>query len=190
MAINIFPVPGNIFCHKSQKMGGQVGYLDPGQNKEPTVVRYILKALYPVLPGPSDISVPGTNMTGCGRPCKTGYGPVLSIYHVFELFTYWMTISQVVVVLDQAVEDFFLVCSFNLPYFQRPYLGKIGLKQGLIHLYLWGWGSVYKRIIDFTPWGRKGDMPFPVKFKHETPGNHVPQASVGLNPIPCLAQFL
>jgi hypothetical protein len=70
-----------------------------------------------------------------------------------------MAIAKVVVVLDQAIENLFLVCSFNMPYLKRPYPEQIDLNQCLIHLYLWGWGSVYKRILSCAPLGRKGDMP-------------------------------
>ncbi len=67
--------------------------------------------------------------------------------------------------LNQAVENLFLVCLFNLSYFQGPYHGKINLKQGLIHLYFWGWGPVYKWVLDLTLLGRKGDMPSPVECR-------------------------
>ena len=50
--------------------------------------------------------------------------------------------------------------------------------------------AVHKWILGRHPCRRKGDVPFPVKFEHKPPGDHVTKAAVGLNPVQFPAQYL
>jgi len=122
-----------------------------------------------------------------GFKSKTCNGSFFYGNQIFNMFPNRMTISKIMVRFYQAVEQFFPGSIANLLDFKRLYLSKIPAYFSLINFNFCRFGSVYKRIFWSMPLWRKGNMSCTVETYHKSPGHHVPQCAIGLNPVPCLA---
>jgi hypothetical protein len=88
-------------------MGSQMLYTDPGQYQEPSVVGQKMNALFSQPLRPANVAVPASDVTGSGRPGQTGNGSFPGIDNVFKLLSDRMTVSEIMVLLDQAVIELF-----------------------------------------------------------------------------------
>ena len=114
---------------------------------------------------------------------------MLRIDDIFKLFAYWMTIAQIVVVLDEAVKQLFGPCAANLAKSQGFDVRQFSLNRAAINCDFRRLCAVDKRVVDTTLFSRQPDMPGAMKFKHQAPAHHIFKGPVGLNPIPGTAKL-
>ena len=91
--------------------------------------------------------------------------------------------------LDEAVKEFLSNRAAYLPKGKGPDAGQFGFQRTLIDLYFFGSFTMDKGIMGKAPFGRQPDMSCTVEFEHHTPADHIAQYPVGLDPVPCQAQF-
>src|SRR6266576_414275 len=91
--------------------------------------------------------------------------------------------------LQQAVEQRLFRCAPHLAERQWLYLLKLGLQRLPIHGDHRGLAPVGQRIARNLPHRRQLDQSLAVQLQHQPATYHVAQGSVGLHPVPCLAEF-
>src|SRR2546429_6227638 len=91
--------------------------------------------------------------------------------------------------LQQAVEQRLFRCAPHLAELQWLYLLKLGLQRLPIHGDHRGLAPVGQRIARNLPHRRQLDQSLAVQLQHQPATYHVAQGSVGLHPVPCLAEF-
>lgn len=94
------------------------------------------------------------------------------------------------VLLDQAVEETLLSGTPHRVKVKRLQLGKLGFDRALIQIRKAKRSSPMGQGIGRgKPFRGQLDVPCPMKRKHQPPAHHVPQRTVGLHPVPCLAEY-
>lgn len=163
--------------------------MDPGQYKKPCVVRDEANILPPYFRRPSDKPVPAAEVTGRRGPRHAGDGPLLAIDNVFEVLAHWLSVAQIMVLLDQAVEETLLSGVSHLVEVKGLDLRKPPFQGALIQI------RTAKRDLALgqgiergKPFRGQLDMAAPVQHKHHPATNHVPQRTVGLHPVPLPAE--
>jgi len=84
-------------------MTGKIAYLNPGKDEKAGVVRNQVNIALALLSRPPDKPVPGAQMPGRGAEGKAGNRTLISEYQILQLFAYRMAVTQVMVLIDQAV---------------------------------------------------------------------------------------
>lgn len=101
------------------------------------------------------------------------------------MFAYRMGVTEIMILVYQAVKKLFLVCFSDLTELNRLELFDCGDKRCLVNI----------EVLRFSPlglptageWflsGRKRNVALPVKFQHESTANSILECSVRLHPIP------
>ena len=114
---------------------------------------------------------------------------MLRIDDIFKLFADRMTIAQIMVVLDEAVKQFFRYCAANLTKSQGLDVRQFSLNRAVINGDFRRLCAVDKRVVDTTLFGRQPNIAGAVKLKHQASAHHIFKCSVGLNPIPGTAKL-
>ena len=84
---------------------------------------------------PADKPVPAADMTWRRRPGETGDGSLPGIDDIFELLSYRMAITQIMVLLDKTVESLFFTTAPHLTKSKWFYLRKLPINRRCIDLY-------------------------------------------------------
>jgi len=100
-----------------------------------------------------------------------------------------MAVAQIMVVLDQTVEQFLIRTPSHLTKLKRPEVEQFSGQKSFIKLYFLGFPAIHKRIAGKALFFRQPDVSGTMQFKHHPPADHIAQCTVGLDPVPCLAQF-
>jgi hypothetical protein len=87
---------------------------------------------------------------------------------------------------DKAIKKLFIRGIPHLLDHNRLYITQDCIDLGLINFYFFRLFAVYKRIVWVVLFLGQLNMALPVKCQHKSPGYHIPQCPVGLNPIPFL----
>ena len=87
---------------------------NPGWNQKTGVVSEQVAILFPEFWGPADKMVPWPKMPCCRAKSKACQQPVSGKSHVLEVLSNRLRVSQVMVLLDEAVEQLFRRTSSNL----------------------------------------------------------------------------
>jgi hypothetical protein len=87
-------------------MGGQLRHPDPGQDQEAAVIGYQVEILSAYPGCPTDKTVPAADMARGRGKDYTGHRPFKGKDHILEVLPYRLAISQVVILLDEAVKEF------------------------------------------------------------------------------------
>jgi hypothetical protein len=77
--------------------------LDPWKDEKPGIVHDSTKILDSLLLGPSQITISTPNVTRSRTPPQTGYYPTPSQGKILQMFSYRSSVSQVVILFDEAV---------------------------------------------------------------------------------------
>ena len=96
----------------------------PGQNEEAAVVSHEMQVPAAMLLRPADKTVPAADVPRRRGPCKAGDRAFACVYDIFQMFTHRVTVTQVMVTLDQTVEERFIFCISDLPHFKPAQPGK------------------------------------------------------------------
>ncbi len=97
--------------------------------------------------------------------------------------------AKVMELLQQAVEQRFFRRTPHRAELQRLNLAQLDLQRPRIHGNHRGLATVGQRITRNLPHRRQLDQSLAVQLQHQPAAYHVAQGSVGLHPIPCLAEF-
>ena len=92
-------------------------------------------------------------------------------------------------VLDEAVEDRLISCASDLLKAQRPKLAQRLLEGRGIHQHRGGPRAPHQRIGRSKTNARQLNLARPVQHQQQAPADHIPRRTVGLLPLPSLAQF-
>src|SRR6516162_2054107 len=114
MAIPPLPVARHLARHLPQDMRSQMRrWLHPWQNQKPRIVGDQMDVA-PARPGvPADEPVTAAYMPRCARPCQTRDHLTACCDQVFQPLANWMSVTKIVVLFQQAVEQRLL---FALPH--------------------------------------------------------------------------
>jgi hypothetical protein len=92
-------------------------------------------------------------------------------------------------VLDQAVEDRLIPRASDLLKVQGPKLAQRPVEGRGIHQHWGGLRAPRQRIGRSKANARQLDLPRPVQHQQQAPADHIARRTVGLLPLPSLAQF-
>lgn len=106
------------------------------------------------------------------------------------MFSYGLAVTQIVEVFDQGVEEFFLGESSHLTDERLGHAGKVELDGGLIEARWIRFLTLNQGIVRRTALGRKLDVAGPLQFQQKGAADHIAQLSIGLDPMPRLAELL
>lgn len=185
--VQSLPVGGYGSGDMAKQMGGKVRNLDPGQNEKPRVVGQEVAVALAGKRRPADEGVATVNGVRCRRKGHAGHHPAACGNQILEVFADRLAVAQVMVLPDQTVEKFFFRRPTNLSQFDRT---KISEPAGNRR-----WAKIEGRrdvfsdpdLVVSTKPRRKSNNPFPFEFEEETTADTVFEVTVGLPPVPGLA---
>jgi hypothetical protein len=187
MVVNFVPVPWEDSGHSPQEVRGQMGNLDPGKNEEASILGNKMDASISVIGLPSDEMIPRGHLPGCSSPAEASQRPPLMEGHILEVFSHGLTVTQVVVGLDESlVERFPLGTAYHLE-IDGPQLlqsspeGLPGVKWNLDRPLSAGSPPVLYR--------RQFHQPRLLKTQEEFTTGHGLKHAVSLSPIPEATEF-
>src|SRR3954466_569533 len=90
--------------HSSQNVRGQVRNLHPRQNQKTRVVCDTPNVAPPRSRTPTDVAVAAAEMAWRRAPRQTRDRPAVSPHDILQMLAHRLLISQIVMVLDEAVE--------------------------------------------------------------------------------------
>ena len=152
--------------HSTQDIGSQVRHPDPGHNQEAAVIGNQVEILSSYTGRPTDKAVPAADVARGRGKGYTGHRSSKGKDQILEVLPYRLAISQVVILLDKAVKEFFGCRAPHLPDLQGQYPGKGSFKGGLINGFYGGFRSLGKGIGRVLFLFGQPDMTGPVKLKH------------------------
>ena len=91
--------------------------------------------------------------------------------------------------LQQAVEQGLIRRAPDLPELQRPELGQARVQRSLIHLHHRRRVALDHRVARHKTHRRQLDQAFAVQHQHHRATDHIAKGTVGLHPVPRLAQL-
>src|SRR6266699_249089 len=148
-----------------------------------------MEVLKPRLVRPAEKAVPAAQIMCRRGPCKTGHRPLSGVDQKFQVFPDRLFVAEIVILLEQAVEQLFLRRAPHRAELQRLNLAQLDLQRPRIHGNHRGLATVGQRITRNLPHRRQLDQSLAVQLQHQPATYHVAQGSVGLHPVPCLAEF-
>jgi len=86
----------------------------PIQDKESGIIGNKMDVLFSHLRRPANEFIPAADMPGSGRESKTGNRSFMGKDNIFKMFANRPCISQVMIVFNKAVEEFFFRSTTNL----------------------------------------------------------------------------
>ena len=107
MVVHVLPVSGEDPGHAAQDMGGQRSNLNPGQDEEAGILGNKMKVSISVSGLPSDKPIPRGDIPGCSAPTQAGQRAPLMEDHVLKVFPHGLTVTQVMVGLDESLVERF-----------------------------------------------------------------------------------
>ena len=132
----------------------------------------------------------GHQMPRRRRPCQAGDWPVPAADQIFDMFPDRPAIPQIVIGLEQPAKERFLRRAAHLPNLQRPQLSQTAFQRCDLQGRLQQRRPVPHRVVGHRlALGRQVNQPGPVQLQHQTTGHHVAQLTVGLHPVPRLAEL-
>src|SRR5580658_8816772 len=86
----------------------------PGQNQEPCVVSHEADVAPPRFGGPAYVAIAAAQMTRRRTPRHAGDGSCLRPHQILQMLAHGLLITQIVVMLNEAVEQRLVGCSSDL----------------------------------------------------------------------------
>jgi hypothetical protein len=187
MVVNFLPVLREDSDHSPQEVRCQMGNLDPGKNEEAGILGNEMDVSISVIGLPSDEVIPRGHLPGCSSPAEASQRPPLMEGHILEMFSHGLTVTQVMVGLDEAlVERFPMRAAYHLE-IDGPQLlhssldGFPGVKWNLYRPPSAGSPSMLYR--------RECHQPRLLETQEEFAARHGLKHAVPLSPIPEAAEF-
>jgi len=190
MSVDPRPVLREPTCHAPQKVGGQMRDLHPRQNQIAKVVGNEPNVLAASLGRPADEAVPAAQVTWRRGPRHAGDGPTLRVYQVLEVLADRLRVAEVVVLLKETVEKRLIRRPPHLAKGQRPQRVQDAAQRRGVDGSRRGSLGLGQRIGRDPPLLWQLDVACPVQGQHQPASNHVSRGSIGLDPIPGLADLL
>ena len=127
---------------------------------------------------------------GSRRPGQSSHRLALSVNQIFQMLADRPGITQVMVCLHEAAEEFSGRRAPHLVDLQRTQLSQRTL-QRCAHPLRWArGGSVLRGIVGWAkPLSRQSDVTRSVQLQHQAPGDHVARTAIGLSPVPGRTQL-
>jgi hypothetical protein len=115
MVVDFLPVPWEDSGHSPQEVRCQMRNLDPGKNEEAGILGNKMDVSISVIGLPSDEVIPREHLPGCSSPAEASQRPPLMEGHILEVFSHGLTVTQVMVGLDETlVERFPMGSAYHL----------------------------------------------------------------------------
>lgn len=190
MTVEMLPIPGKPSGHLSQKMRSQMRDFDPVENQEPGIVGQKVQIVLTFSGRPADKAVPATDVPGSRRPGQTGNRPLPGKYHIFEMFSHGLNVTEVMKLSDKTVVEFLKGGAPDLMNNNGAKLSKIGFDRTLVDLDPLRFFAIPGAAVDISPSGGQLDEAFGLKTQQESAADHVFGMAVGLDPPPGLADLL
>jgi hypothetical protein len=182
MVVYFLPVSGEEPGHAAQDMGGQIRNLNPGQDEEAGILGNKMKVSISVSGWPPDKPIPRGDIPGGSAPTQAGQGAPLMEDHVLKVFPHGLTVTQVMVGLDESlVERFPMGTAHHLEiegpqFLQRGPNGLPGVKGDVYRPPSAGSASVLDR--------RQLHQPCLLQAQKEFAAGHGLKHAVSLSPVP------
>jgi hypothetical protein len=107
VVVDFLPVSWEDFRHPPQEVRCQMGNLDPRKNEEAGILGNKIDVSIPVSGLPSDEVIPRGHLPSCSSPTEASQRPPPMEGHILEVFSHGLTVSQVVVGLDESLVERF-----------------------------------------------------------------------------------
>src|SRR6201981_3639957 len=105
VVIRRLPIIGKSSGHAPQKVRGQMGHADPGQNKKACIVREKADVAAACFRAPADVAVAAPQVPRRRTPRDTSNRTTFRPGQEFEMLPNWLFIAQVVMLFHQTVEQ-------------------------------------------------------------------------------------
>lgn len=102
----------------------------------------------------------------------------------------WLSIAQVMMLTDQAVEELLPLGSTDLLEIDRMQISNRALDGGSVNLNVYGFSSIGKRVGEFTLGRRQLDQALRLQQQQKAAADHVFECAICLSPLPCPANLL
>ena len=109
MMVNSLPVIGNDPGGEGEQVRGEVGDPYPRKDKESGVISQQVPVTLPGFRRPTDEGVTAGNGIRGRREGNAGQEPLSGKGQILEVLANWLRVTEVVELLNQTVEKFFLV---------------------------------------------------------------------------------
>ena len=106
------------------------------------------------------------------------------------MFADGLGVPEIVMALENPIDQTLRRRAPDLLDLDRPQIGERGLDEGLVEVRNSLQGAMGQRIVGPTSRRREFDVTGAMKLKHQAATHHVPHRTVGLAPVPGLAQQL
>ena len=117
MLVQTLPVFGDGSGDTPEQMGREMRNLYPGQDKKSGVVCQQVAVTLPALGRPAQVRITTVDSIGRRGKSETGHHATGGIGQIFQVFAHGLSISQVMVLPDQTVEQLLLGLSPDLSWF-------------------------------------------------------------------------
>lgn len=159
----------------------------PGKNEKSGVVRKQMAISGPGFRRPADEDIPAPDLISAGRPRKTGNRSILDQRNILEMFADGLGITEVVIMLDEAIKQFLQAGFPDLAEINRRQVLNRGIQWSPVDVYK-GWKTTLgKGIVRGALAGWQSEQAFSFQDEKEPAADHVFETAVWLNPVPCLA---
>src|SRR5271157_1852146 len=190
MLVEDLPVCRNPSGHPCQQVAGQMRNAYPRKDEKAGVVGEEVNVVLPRLRTPPDVSVPRTQVARGGAETKTDNRAFLAEDHVLQLLAHRVAVAQVVILLDETAPQPLPAASPYLSNLQRSQFLEGAGDGGALHLDgRWFFPLCGKRIGGVLFFRRKLQQALALQLKHHPSTDHVAGLTVGLSPVPRLAEF-
>jgi len=184
------PIGGEDAGHCPEEMRGQVGNLDPREDKESGILGEEMDILGSVEWFPSDEQISAHHLPGCRPPPDAGQGAILMEGDILEVFPHRLAVAQVVVSLKESFVEGLPGSAADHPDFEGTQLlkrsrdGRLAQKRHLDR------GKAPGAIPMSVLSGWELNQPCPFQAQEQFAASHGFRQTVFLFPLPEAAEFL
>src|ERR1017187_845150 len=146
---------------------------DPGQNQEPCVVSHEADVAPPRLCRPAYVAIAAAQMTRRRTPCHAGDGSSLRPHQILQVLSHWLLVTEIVMMLDEAVEQRFVGCSSDLLKRDRTDVDKCTRQRRHVDQDRLLSVSLYERIERGLTNRRQFDLACAVQHQQKTAADHI-----------------
>jgi len=156
------------------------------QNEKACVVGHEMQIVFAHLGGPADEVIAGLDLPRGRAPSQAGHGPVTDESDVLEMIAHDLSVSEVMMPLNQKVVQRFLGCVPHRPESDRRQIFKAAPYRGFVHLD--DGNEARPPVFPALSCRRVFDEAPAMQRDEHLPAGHVFEVPVGLAPVPLAAQ--
>jgi hypothetical protein len=187
VVIGLKPIKGYPSGAQGQNFRGQTFNRNPGKHEKSDIIDHQVEVVFPRCCIPADEKISGLHPPGSRAPAKAGHRPILQESDVFEMSTDNLAISQIMVPVYEAVVERLKGGVSNRVQSRFRKIGELALQEALIDRHPDN-DSVALMVVCVIEGRRKPDKTFSLKSQEELPTGHIAQFTIGLHPVPALAE--